>query len=285
MTHALAMAWVLGAAAITSVAIGPSTASATVSAAVGSSADPVCQATGDYSSDLSFGTTQDGAEVGGTVEEPGTTCPTSTNVGTDSLWDYRYRENICGDANCLAVSCPDPDQTGQLIERRARTGEDRSWRLNGFTCVTPDGPVVTPGLVLEEVRRIGLPAMPVEVPPETFVNYDTVVYTEAETFSRTVSMLGFTVDLEATPSEFHWTYDDGTTETTTTAGRPYPAKDITHTWTDAHRTFKPSVDVTYQIRFRVNGGDWQTLGDTITIQGPEGNVRIREATGMLAEMN
>jgi hypothetical protein len=140
-------------------------------------------------------------------------------------------------------------------------------------------------MILSEVRRIGLPSMSVEVPPETLVNYDTVVYTDAETFTRTVTLLGFTVDVEASPSQFHWTYDDGTTETTTTGGRPYPAKDITHTWEDAHRTFHPSVDVTYQIRFRVDGGGWQTLVDTITIDGPEGNVRIREATGMLADMN
>jgi hypothetical protein len=144
--------------------------------------------------------------------------------------------------------------------------------------------VVTPGLVLAEVRRIGLPSMAVEAPPETFVNYDTVVYTEAETFARTVNLLGFTVDIRATPSQFHWTYGDGATETTTTAGRPYPATDITHTWTDAHRTFHPSVDVTYQIRFRVNGGEWQTLADTILAEGPDSDVRIREATGMLTDL-
>ena len=126
--------------------------------------------------------------------------------------------------------------------------------------------------------------MAVEAPPETFVNYETVVYTRAEPFARTVNLLGFTVDIEAAPSQFHWTYGDGTTETTTTAGRPYPATDITHTWTDAHRTFHPSVDVTYQIRFRVDGGSWQTLADTITIQGPNGDVRIREATGVLSDM-
>ena len=126
--------------------------------------------------------------------------------------------------------------------------------------------------------------MAVEAPPETFVNYETVVYTQADTFTRTVNLLGFTVDIHATPSQFHWTYGDGTTETTTTAGRPYPATDITHTWTDAHRTYHPSVDVTYQIRYRVDGGDWHTLTDTIRTQGPHTNVRIREATGMLTNM-
>lgn len=148
----------------------------------------------------------------------------------------------------------------------------------------PNRPVLTPGRILEELRRVGLPSMSVQAPPETFVNYETVVYTRAETFARTVSLLGFTVEIEATPSEFRWDYGDGATETTTIAGRPYPATDITHTWTDAHRTFHPSVDVTYQIRYRIDGGGWQTLGDTITAPGPEADVRIREATGMLTDM-
>ena len=43
--------------------------------------------------------------------------------------------------------------------------------------------------------------------------------------------------------------------------------------------------MTYQIRYRIDGGTWQTLGDTITAQGPNGDVRIREATGMLANLH
>lgn len=226
--------------------------------------------------------------VAGTREIPPSEAGSDTElVGNESPWETRYRESSCegvdGATGCAYVYCPDPNQAGYIVEQRLRDS-NQAWQVAGTICIAPDGPVLTPGLVLEEVRRIGLPAISVEAPPETFVNYDTVVYTEAETFSRTVNLLGFTVDLEATPSQFHWTYGDGTTETTTTAGRPHPATDITHTWNDAHRTFHPSVDVTYEIRFRVDGGEWQSLTDTITIAGPEGDVRIREATGMLADM-
>ncbi len=214
-----------------------------------------------------------------------------TNVSDDpskqTTWDYRLVEQRCsnsGDNFCVAYACPQPDQIGYLAERRLEAQPENAWQPYDEVCIAPDGPVVTPGLVLDEVRRIGLPSMSVQAPPETFVNYETVVYTNADTFARSVTLLGFTVDIEAAPSQFHWTYGDGTTETTTTAGRPYPATDITHTWTDAHRTFHPRVDVTYQIRFRIDGGSWQTLADTITIQGPNGDVRIREATGMLSDM-
>jgi hypothetical protein len=206
----------------------------------------------------------------------------------ETPWDYRLVEQRCsnsGDNFCVAYACPQPDQIGYLAERRLEAQPESAWQPYDEVCIAPDLPVVTPGLVLDEVRRIGLPPMSVQAPPETFVNYQTVVYTQADTFARTVTLLGFTVDIEATPLQFLWTYGDGATETTTTAGRPYPATDITHTWTDAHRTFHPSVDVTYQIRFRVGGGAWQTLADTITIQGPDGDVRIREATGMLTNMH
>ena len=207
--------------------------------------------------------------------------------GPRSPWAIRMVESSCGSSSaggsCLAYVCADPDQVGYIIERRRRD-TDGDWIPVGRVCVVPNGPVLTPGRILEEIRRVGLPSMSVQAPPETFVNYETVVYTKAATFARTVNLLGFTVDIEATPSQFRWNYDDGGTETTTSAGRPYPATDITHTWTDAHHTFHPSVDVTYQIRYRVNGSNWQPLGDTITAQGPEGDVRIREATGMLTDM-
>jgi hypothetical protein len=224
------------------------------------------------------------------VDMPGVTEGGTTDGASDEsdAWDYRRVRQSCSNSGgnfCVAYACSDPDKVGYLAQRRLESRPEGDWQTYTEYCAAPDGPVVTPGLVLEAVRRIGLPSMSVEVPTETLVNYDTVVYTEAETFSRTVNLLGFTVDIEATPSEFHWTYDDGITETTTTAGRPYPATDITHTWDDAHHTFHPSVDVTYQIRFRVDGGDWQTLTDTITVSGPASDVRIREATGVLADMN
>lgn len=225
-------------------------------------------------------------EIVGRETVPPSVEHSNTPSDNDTAWDYRERKSSCeGVSNataCMYISCPDPDQSGYLVERRLSSSGE--WQFVSINCRASDGPVLTPRRILEEVRRVGLPSMSVQAPPETFVNYETVVYTRAATFTRTVNLLGFTVDIEATPSEFLWNYGDGATETTTSAGRPYPATDITHTWTDAHHTFHPSVDVTYQIRYRVNGGTWQTLADTITAQGPEGDVRIREATGMLTDM-
>jgi hypothetical protein len=42
------------------------------------------------------------------------------------------------------------------------------------------------------------------------------------------------------------------------------------------------VDVTYTARFRVNGGPWQAIDETVTITGPEGSLRIAQAHGSLS---
>ena len=148
---------------------------------------------------------------------------------------------------------------------------------------TPD-PVVTPDLVLEAVRRIGLPTVQVRVQPEaaTLVNFDTIFYTTRPTFERTVTLLGSRVDVRAEATSYRWNFGDGHSLTTDTPGRPYPAKDITHAYTDAHVTENPSVDVTYTVEFRVDSGAWRSIPDTITVNGPTVDLRIREATPVLA---
>ena len=40
--------------------------------------------------------------------------------------------------------------------------------------------------------------------------------------------------------------------------------------------------MTYSARFRVNGGQWQDIPETVTISGPPGSLRIAEATAVLS---
>ena len=88
--------------------------------------------------------------------------------------------------------------------------------------------------------------------------------------------------MEATPSSYTWHHGDGSATTTAGPGARYPAKDVVHEYTDAHVTVSPSVDVTYSARFRVNGGAWQDIPETVTIAGPGGSLRIAEATAVLS---
>lgn len=145
-------------------------------------------------------------------------------------------------------------------------------------------PQVTPGVALAALRRIGLPALQARTQPEdkTLVNFATIFYTDPQPFTRTVTLLGRQVRMQATPSSFTWHYGDGTSTTTRTPGAPYPAKDVTHEYLDAHATVQTSVDVTYTATFQVAGGPEQAIPGSVTIAGPTAPLRISEATAVLS---
>lgn len=194
-----------------------------------------------------------------------------------------------GPVDCTAArSCADPLERVWALWGRLPSGR---WEPLGTQCFgrpptvadTPQ-PTVTPALVLTALRRMGLPAVVAQTQPEgkTLVNFDTIFYAEPQRFITTVTLLGQRVDVEADPAQFTWQHGDGTSTSTQTPGAPYPAKDITHEYTDAHQTVEPRVDVTYVARFRVNGGAWQDISETITIPGPTSSLRISEATAVLS---
>ncbi len=197
---------------------------------------------------------------------------------------------ISSEVECAAaLSCPEPvERLYRLWGRDATTG---AWVPLSTQCFgeTPEAPnvprpQVTPALVLREIERIGLPTLQALTQPEgkTLVNFDTIFYTEAQPFSATVTLLGRQVDILAEPTSYTWHHGDGSTTTTSTPGAPYPSRDVTYRYSDAQTTVRPRVDVTYSARFRVNGGAWQDIDETVTITGTEGSLRVSEARGSLS---
>jgi hypothetical protein len=225
------------------------------------------------------------------------TTQTGASVAASQYIAYKWA-SVCGGVTGADVSsalecgaartCTDPAQRRWRLWGKKQSGQ---WDPLGTQCFgkppttaqTPK-PQVTPGLVLAAIRRIGLPALEAQTQPagKTLVNFATIFYAEPQPFVRTIRLLGQRVDVEATPSQYAWHHGDGTTATTSTPGAPYPATDITYDYTDAHITVRPSVDVTYTARFRVGGGRWQDIPDTVTIAGPVGSLRISEATAVLS---
>lgn len=190
----------------------------------------------------------------------------------------------CGQARAC------PDQLERLWwlwgERPDGTWDPLYSQCFGRPPTAADAPAatVTPALVLTALRRIGLPAVQARTQPQekTLVNFETIFYAEPQTFSRTITLLGQSVDVEARPARYVWHHGDGTSAATTTPGAPYPSKAVTHEYTDAHRTVDASVDVVYAARFRVAGGAWQDIAETVTISGPSTSLRISEATPVLS---
>jgi len=144
---------------------------------------------------------------------------------------------------------------------------------------------LTEGDVLRAAREIGLPRLPVSIQPgeRTLVNADTIFSTAPVRFNHSVTLLGFDVDLVATPTSYTWHHGDGTSRSTSKPGRPYPAFDVTHRYRRAADVVRPSVDVTYQVRYRVDGGAWTTISQTITAPGPAAELEVREAVPVLTK--
>ena len=148
----------------------------------------------------------------------------------------------------------------------------------------PDEPEVTPGDVEREVKRIGFPRLRVSVQPagSTLVNLETIFHTRVQPFERDVDILDSTVALRATPVSYTWHHGDGSTQTTSTPGRPYPAMDVTHQYRKPGPV-SPRVDVTYRVTYRIDDADWQSLDTTITAPGPATPLRVREARPVLTD--
>lgn len=143
---------------------------------------------------------------------------------------------------------------------------------------------VTPGEILTAVKTIGLPSLKINIQPgeETLVNLDTIFFARPQPFQRSVTLLGYEIDLVADPVGYTWQHGDGTSHTTSKPGGAYPSKDVTYRYQQSADNLHPSVDVTYAVRYRVDGGGWQNLGQTLRATGPAGDLDVREATPVLA---
>jgi hypothetical protein len=146
-------------------------------------------------------------------------------------------------------------------------------------------PELTPGDVLRAVREIGLPSLPVKIQPgdETLVNVDTIFYADPQPFERSVTLLDFDVDLVAEPVRYDWVHGDGSTRSTDRPGAPYPAMDVTHRYTAPADDVQARVDVTYQVRYRVDDGPWQSLGQTLVAAGPATVLDVKDAAPVLTK--
>lgn len=237
--------------------------------------------------------TRDDIVTGGEEQEaPTGPGPSPNRPGGPPRVEIRY-EPTCTpgqgtDTTCSdAYTCPGPNEIRFNVWRREDGGE---WVLVGDQCLGGSPgvaplPEVTPGHVLREVRRLPLPRATVAIQPSgrTLVNLDTVFSTTAPQFDETVTILGQQVHIVAKPTRYTWDFADGTTKTTASPGRPYPAMDVTHRYTKADRTHRPRVDVTFTISYSVDGGPTRSLEQTITTRGPAATLVTREATAVLVE--
>lgn len=157
-------------------------------------------------------------------------------------------------------------------------------------CVTPQEvaaqPQVTPDRVLRAFRSLTWPQSDLTIQPPggtTLVNFATNFYTDNTAPARQhITLLGQDVLIEATPTTYTWTHGDGSTQSTDLPGRPYPGLDVTHDYQSVG-SFAPRLDTTYTGRYRLNGGPWIGIPETLTVTGTSQALQSIEARPTLVD--
>lgn len=187
----------------------------------------------------------------------------------------------CAGVNVIIGECDVPVPCG-AGESEIRSPEELL-AGRGPDSLCPDA--VTNAAVLTAFREVPLPEAVLTIQPpdgETLVNFATNFYTIAEPFSTTVALLGHSVELSIYPSQFVWSFGDGTDVTTTSPGAPYPDLEITHSYT-AVGEVTTQVTTTWAADFRVDGGLWQTVTGTVDMTSSEVPLVVREGIPLLID--
>jgi hypothetical protein len=228
----------------------------------------------------------------GCQRSPDTLLPQFNSASSiQHFWDF---VPVCDDTGGTCTEhrkCWEYDADGQmtqgLLSEILRDGDHYA-----YVCLSEEQaeeagiPVITPGMVLREFRRLDWPASELQVQPpdqRTLVNFETNFFTDnTEPTTRRVTLLGRTVTIEATPASYTWRFDDreGSTRTGREPGAAYPDLQVTHAYTSAGQA-SPRVDTTYTGRYRVAGGPWQEIPESVTVGGTPVVLEVFEARSTL----
>jgi hypothetical protein len=178
----------------------------------------------------------------------GTSCTyTLASTGLDELFASQQLE-----AKLYSITC------GYYTDvRLLRTG------ANGQPL--QPGPTVDPfQLALSARDRLPVPSGGISAnPTRSLVGLPTWFwYTgyDGRPLTRTVSAFGVTVEVEATPTGYRWSFGDGATMTSEGLGRAYPARSpISHTYQSARQGVTVSCTFGFALRWRTGGGSWAPL--------------------------
>ena len=118
-------------------------------------------------------------------------------------------------------------------------------------------------LLDEAVARAGRPNLQIAPGRVGLTGLDSFFWTdEPRAIHVTASVPGLTVAAEARPVQYVWDFGDGARKTTTGPGRPWSRRQpgtIAHLY-ERRGSYEVRVEVIWQARWRVGGGEWQPLG-------------------------
>jgi len=189
------------------------------------------------------------------------------------------------------ASLPDCGDEAPLppVFARYRAAADAPWgRWSlwlGWACPRDALPVLTAA----EFRRLPIAPSVLNVQPDApqvLVNMPTIVFTDPAMQSFTTALLGFPVEVEATPTRFVWDFGDGSDPIVTTSpGHPYPDQDVSYPYPRVG-TYVISVTTEFTGRYRVAGTTtWLAVAGTATTATTSDPIEAVEARAHLVTEN
>ncbi len=143
-----------------------------------------------------------------------------------------------------------------------------------------------PALTVEDFRQLPLPAPVLRMQPDrgwVLVNAETIVWTDPAPVVLEADLLGFAVQVEATPSRFTYDFGDGS--------EPLVTRDPGHEWPDftTHHVYGQLSDgvaitltTTWTGRYRLVGSElWLDVAGTAQTSTTGGSFRVEERTSRL----
>ncbi|CAM5791027.1 hypothetical protein [Cellulomonas persica] len=168
------------------------------------------------------------------------------------------------------------------IWRRPRTEE--TWYLQvGWHC--PED--LIPRMTQDDFRRMTIPAAPARMQPDggpVLVNKQTIVYTETGVQTLRTDLLGYGVEVEATPVSYAWDFADGQSPLVTTSqGHRFPDHDVYSTYVRPG-TARITLTTTWTGRYRVDVDPlhkWREIGGNAFTTSATADFEVVELRGHL----
>lgn len=167
------------------------------------------------------------------------------------------------------------------------------WQLLGMSCSlesVPGKPVLGMALILAEFHNTTWALPTVHIQPEGNVTLVTLpTYFEVKWPATgfqpgeidPVTLMGRQVQIRPTNNGFTYVFGDGTSPLqTSSAGGVYPDGDITHVYAKAG-TYDSHIDINYGGEFRVDGGEWIAIPDTVDVPGQTQVLTVKTAHARL----
>lgn len=199
------------------------------------------------------------------------------------------RDALCSEAIALCANTPDP--ADMLFWFYAgppgvATPSAAQWQRTGQACLRPGearARQVIPDFTLQDFRRLPLPPGKTHIEPpnlRTLVNVPTNVYVVSRPVTLSTTLVGFPVQVRATPVSYRWSFGDGSTLHTEDPGAPYPDLRTTHTYTKP-ATASVVLTTAYAGEYSVAGGPWQPVDGVALVDSPAVSLTVVEARGEL----